>query len=347
MSKRFRAFPDDPERLLMKIGYSDFNTGDGEDKLLKRLGDHKTALISFKVHRIYLFTDDGGSTLKGKAFDAEQNLHRMVVDTYNPPSVNITFDNKGSNRDKPRPTEWFWVKDERKFEKMLRWMDEQVFAIFPYPAIHGTRFLGDGPKDYQFIDADKEYPNRGQHATRFEVNPTRGTVKEREELSRSAKSFHGKNVPQKVSQLDRIEKEKQQKARKKAISEESKRLAKTSAFWNQPYAKGGLKGMKFYDKDMGKDEYGRKDDGKYPNKIVVKVSRWKPNAFLVHYTIDARRRDLVNISKDELDYHSGTIPLHEFLDITSVAKYKKKHIESYKYFEDRFNYDPEVVLDDD
>ena len=128
MSKKFRPFPEDTERLLIKIGYSDFEADDGRDKYLQRLQTHKTSLISFKVHRIYLYTDGGASTLKGKAYDAEQNLHRLVVDTYNPPSVRITFDQKGTDREKPRPTEWFWVKNgKRGLEKMLKWMDEQIF----------------------------------------------------------------------------------------------------------------------------------------------------------------------------------------------------------------------------
>ena len=80
MSKKFRPFPEDPERLLIKIGYSDFEADDGRDKYLQRSQTHKTSLISFKVHRIYLYTDGGASTLKGKAYDAEQNLHRLVVE---------------------------------------------------------------------------------------------------------------------------------------------------------------------------------------------------------------------------------------------------------------------------
>ena len=80
MSKKFRPFPEDPERLLIKIGYNDFEADDGRDKYLQRSQTHKTLLISLKVHRIYLYTDGGASTLKGKAYDAEQNLHRLVVE---------------------------------------------------------------------------------------------------------------------------------------------------------------------------------------------------------------------------------------------------------------------------
>ena len=58
----------------------------------------------------------------------------------------------------------------------------------------------------------------------------------------------------------------------------------------------------------------------------------------VDFSSFATKRDLKKLREQIKD---------EFLDITSVAKYKKKHIESYKYFKDRFDYDPEVVLEDD
>ena len=343
MSKKFRPFPDDPERLLIKIGYSDFEADDGRDKYLQRLQTHKTSLISFKVHRIYLYTDGGASTLKGKAYDAEQNLHRLVVDTYNPPSVRITFDQKGTDREKPRPTEWFWVKNgKRGLEKMLKWMDEQIFNNMPYPAIHGTRFTGDGPNDYQYILPDVEYPDRGQQMTRFEINPESGTVKERRDLARTSKSVHAKRKGQKEMQLDRIEKDRVRKEKEKAIKAEGRRLAKTQAEWSKIF-----KGQKFYDKNMGVDNYGRKDDGKYPNKKVTKVSSWKRGMYLVHYTIDTIPRLLAKIPEDDLKFHTDEIPLHEAFDLKDFAHLKKKYKVNYEYFKDKFNYDPNVNLEDD
>ena len=61
ISKKFRAFPKDPERLLMKIGMSDFGADDGrgkkERKDLSRLQGFRTTLISFKLHRLFQFDE--------------------------------------------------------------------------------------------------------------------------------------------------------------------------------------------------------------------------------------------------------------------------------------------------
>ena len=81
MSKKFRPFPEDPERLLIKIGHSDFEADDGRDKYLQRLQTHKTSLISLKVYRICLYTDGGASTLKGK-LTTQSKLYTGLLSTH-------------------------------------------------------------------------------------------------------------------------------------------------------------------------------------------------------------------------------------------------------------------------
>tara|TARA_B100000424_G_scaffold203511_1_gene160601 strand:+ start:715 stop:1887 length:1173 start_codon:yes stop_codon:yes gene_type:complete len=351
MSKKFKAFPEDPERLLLKIGFSDFATDDGKDKFLARLNSHKTSLISFKLWRLYLFDEGESATKKGRAYDAEQLLQQMITDTYNPPQVRITFDQRGMNVEKPRPTEWFWIKgNERNLNKVLDWMDTVVFTKIPYLAIHGTKFFGNGARDFTMINPKVKYKDIiSNRYTRMEVDPSKGTVQERKELTRISKSDYAKVPDQKELQLDRIAKDREREKQKKLIKAEGRRLARTVAYWNAPVSKGGLRGMKFYDKDMGDDGYGRKDDGKFPNKKVTEVRTWKRGQYLVYYTIDATDRQLLKISGEDLDFYGGSIPLHEFMDIKDkkIAKYKKDHDEAYQYFKQKFNYDPEVTLVDD
>ena len=83
IQKVFRPYAESKEELnLFKIGES--RTG---SDFTKRLGDLQTALISFKVHRIYLY--DLNQATKGKtdksetqASKAERTLHLFVKDDF-------------------------------------------------------------------------------------------------------------------------------------------------------------------------------------------------------------------------------------------------------------------------
>ena len=80
---------------------------------------------------------------------------------------------------------------------------------------------------------------------------------------------------------------------------------------------------------------------------MTKVSSWKRGMYLVHYTIDTIPRLLAKIPEDDLKFHTDEITLHEAFDLKDFAHLKKKYKVNYEYFKDKFNYDPNVNLEDD
>merc|ERR1711990_232920 len=95
----------------MGIGMSNITTRDRIEKGFQRLLSFRTSLISFKVHRVYLFEksdfDEGKQEAFGlNAYNAEQLLHGMVDDKFKPKQVRIKFSN-GQN------TEWWNIKDNQ------------------------------------------------------------------------------------------------------------------------------------------------------------------------------------------------------------------------------------------
>lgn len=354
ISKKFRAFPNDPERLLMKIGMSDFNTDDGrgekERKDLSRLQGFRTTLISFKLHRLYQFDERDTDKDRGSALATEQELHKMVVNEFNPPAIRITFDNTKMDGRKDRPTEWFWIKyGDKGMKKILKWIDEQVYTTTNFEPIWATRFTGNPTQEnyeYENIKPEEEYPDRPPKITSFEV--VSGTVQEKNELSRTSEAVTAKRKTQRQATINRAERQKQLQARNAEILKQEKELEKTKEFWLQVFKKMG---RKFYDKNMGARD-GREDDGKYPNKIVTAVSKPKKlsNApagmFVVHYKPDVTRRELAQMSREDIEFHTDYIPLHEAMNLKSFKNIKEKYKKEFDHFKKKYKY-PDIPIEGD
>jgi len=350
ISKKFRAFPNDPERLLMKIGFSDFKTDDKADddnpknrKDLARLAGFRTTLISFKLHRLFLFGEYQNELARGAAFDFEQQMHKIVVNKFNPPAVRITFDNEAVKGYKDRATEWFWVKNgDRGMKKLLEFIDKEAYFSTNFEPIHATRFF-DNPTDenpnLEVIKPDEEFPDRPPKINSFIV--VNGTVKERSELSRIGDSVQSKRQTQRQQIINENEEKKMLKKRNQAIAEENKKLEKTAAFWSKVF-KNFNKG-KFVDKNMGERD-GRKDDGRYPNYKVSKVTKAKHlnNAprglFIVHYQPDVTRKELREMSPEDVTFHTDYLPLYEALDLKSFKDLKQKYMKEYLHLKKKYRY---------
>ena len=360
ISKKFRAFPSDPERVLMKIGFSDFFTDDRRDKKegdkdrkdLSRLRGFRTTLISFKLWRLIMFDERDTELVKGSAHEVEKELQKMVVDKYDPPSVRITFDNEPMKGYNDRPTEWFWVKGgEKGLIKILEWIDKQLYYNTQFEPAWVTRFHGNPePKNPNMssINPDEEFPDRPPKITSFIV--TRGKVKERNELSRITKAVEGKRITQRQTTEDKKETDKQLEQRKKEIRAEHKKIEKSVSFWSDK-----LKGKKFTDRNMGKrvldngDEV--KDDGKYPHYFIHKVSRptqrikgAPAGVTLVHYKPDVTKRQRMKMTPEEIEFRTDYMMLHEFMDLKDMKDIKTKYKKEYDHMVKKFRYG-EVDLD--
>ena len=137
ISKVMPPHEDDPPLNCVKVGYSSVTTKEKFDKSYTRLLSFRTSLISFKVHRIYLFTasefDQGKKEPSGlNANNAELLLHRLIDAKFKPTQVRLQFTNGVK-------TEWWNVK-EKQMEKFLEFCDKKIQLDTRIPPIYGTRF---------------------------------------------------------------------------------------------------------------------------------------------------------------------------------------------------------------
>ena len=137
ISKVMPPHEDDQPLNCVKVGFSNMKTMEGFEKGYTRLLSFRTSLISFKVHRIYLFTaspfDAGKKEPYGlNARSAEKILHDLIDLKFKPKQLRLQF----SNGEK---TEWWNVK-QPKMEEFLKFCDTTVQLDTRIPPIYGTRF---------------------------------------------------------------------------------------------------------------------------------------------------------------------------------------------------------------
>ena len=127
---------DDPPLHLIKIGMSRHNSR-GPAPLM----DARTYLVSFLVHRIYLFEQydfDGKKHAGGDTYArlAEQALHAFVEERFLPAKMRVEFP---GSFDGDSVSEWF-VVDPAKRKQFLDFLDKKVYYDVLVPPIHGTAF---------------------------------------------------------------------------------------------------------------------------------------------------------------------------------------------------------------
>jgi hypothetical protein len=85
IAKTFKPFDDSDELHLVELGFSKFEDFNSSYNGLSRLSGLKTGLISFKVHRLYLYDSSFDTNLKSsRALQAEQRLHTAIEEDYKP-----------------------------------------------------------------------------------------------------------------------------------------------------------------------------------------------------------------------------------------------------------------------
>jgi hypothetical protein len=304
---------DDKPLNCMKVGFA--RLGGTYEKGFERMNSFKTALITFRIHRIYLFGpndfDQGKKEPLGEnARRAEQLLHYMIDHKFKPEQVRITFSTESN-------TEWWEIK-RRNMDKFLKFCDEVVENDTFAPPLYGTAFTQKTASEVPFVNRPEGkvgayYTKKGE----FKLKDT----------ARATKSKHGsteRSVNTAIKVIQALEEEKKLTAKKR------KEFTKTVTYW-----KDLLVGKKFTTKEKmyGGDKKYFAKNGK--TTYVVTAVKYLPmwQQFMVFYEPDVRKAR--KYKKDgsetkEFEDAQGELPINEMLD--EFPALKRKHMESWEYY---------------
>ena len=307
----------------VKIGMSNLNTREGFDKSYTRLLNFRTTLVSFNLHRIYLFTgndydanDDEPMGLSAR--NAEQRIHKLIDNKFKPKQLRIWFPNG------IKPSEWWDVK-EKMMDKFLKFIDNSIMLETENPPVYGTGFTKDG----------KIFP------VKFPVRPSyTGVQVENGQLVRRQSSRLIENqkyarplpVRQTRQFLDMTKKQFREINR-----QQRKEMLKSEEFWEAL-----LVGKKFVDPKM--DSY---DDGRYPNKVITAVIDGKKvykysresykKQFFVQFEPDLTPSQEQAITQKEFENAEGEMTVNEALEY--LDEIRNQYIDSYDFYVAMNKYD--------
>lgn len=308
ISKVMPPHENDPPLNCVKVGFSNVTTRDNFDKGYTRLLSFRTSLISFKVHRIYLFTASAFDAGKKEPFginarNAEQLLHRLIDDKFKPNQVRLKF----SNGEK---TEWWNVK-EKQMEKFLEFCDTKVQLDTRIPPIYGTRFTRNKTYPIKF-----PYRTMGVGVYVDEKGVPKAKQKYRKTNNQFAKNERVRRTTLAVMKAIKAEKE--------IKGAERRNLEKTVKFWE-----GVFLAKKFTDKKMHPEDKGLWGG----RKIVDSVWRQKGEQIYIGYAPDIRKAAKTggdSSKQEQIDNASGYLTVNEAL--AQFPALKRKYKASYDYF---------------
>lgn len=315
ISKRMPVADGEPPLNCVKVGFSNITTREKFEKGYARLLGFRTSLISFKVHRIYLFGqsdfDAGKKEEFGlKAYEAEQTLHKLIDMKFKPTQVHINFSNG-------EQSEWWNIK-EKQMAKFLDFCDKRIQLDTPAPPLYGTEFLKTSAKKINF-------PAR-MLVTGISVDESGVPQKKRqyrETTNQYARNLRNRRTVSAIIQQKKDEREMNAKRKRD--------LEKTVPFWEKE-----LIGKKFTDRKLHPD-----DKGLWQGKKIIS-SIFKDKQILVEYDPDIRGSTLKKAKEDDVSNASGILTINETL--LYFPKLKKKYLDTYEYyakknkFEDDFDY---------
>jgi hypothetical protein len=308
ISKEFKPFDDEPSINLVKLGMSKFESFDSSYKGLSRLSGLKTGLISFKVHRLYLYDSFDTNTKSTRAFKAEQQLHSAIEEHYKPDRVRVKFRGHASVKDLDPNTEWFAIPKD-KMEDFLKWLDDQVFYEISPVAVYGTAFSARASNPVQ-IDKEKSA------AAGMTLDVVAGRTRAKRGVLTQLQSKYAKSERQANAEVAAKER------RKNELEEHAKlraSLRKTPEFFQKMLVKQrfndpDLDGERWADKVITDVDYFETPDNKrYPNMRVI-------------YEPAPRKRGDKQLTERELDKYGGVLTIPEALHYLPklVKKYKLK-----------------------
>jgi len=308
ISKEFKPFDDEPSVNLVKLGMSKFESFDNSYKGLSRLAGLKTALISFKVHRLYLYDSFDTNTKSTRAFKAEQQLHSAIEEHYRPERVRVKFRGHASIRDLDPNTEWFVIaKDQMK--DFLKWLDDQVFYEISPVAVYGTAFSARASNP---IEIDKEK----SAAAEMTLDVVAGRTRAKKGVLTQLQSKYAKSDRQakaEVAAKERRKNELEQHAELRAS------LRKSPAFFQEKLVK-----QRFTDADL--------DGERWAKKVITDVDYFQgPDGrryrnMRVMYEPAPRARGEKALTQRELDKYGGILTIPEALFYFPKLKEKLKDV---------------------
>ena len=308
ISKVMPPHENDPPLNCVKVGFSNVTTRDNFDKGYTRLLSFRTSLISFKVHRIYLFTASAFDAGKKEPFginarNAEQLLHRLIDDKFKPNQVRLKFSNGVK-------TEWWNVK-EKQMEKFLEFCDTKVQLDTRIPPIYGTRFTRNKTYPIKF-----PYRTMGVGVYVDEKGVPKAKQKYRKTNNQFAKNERVRRTTLAVMKAIKAEKE--------IKGAERRNLEKTVKFWE-----GVFLAKKFTDKKMHPEDKGLWGG----RKIVDSVWRQKGEQIYIGYAPDIRKAAKTggdSSKQEQIDNASGYLTVNEAL--AEFPALKRKYKASYDHF---------------
>jgi hypothetical protein len=312
ISKEFKPFDDEESLHLVKLGMSKFESFDNSYKGLSRLAGLKTSLISFKVHRLYLYDSFDTNTKSTRAFKAEQQLHSAIEEHFKPDKVRVKFRGHASIKDLDPKTEWFVIA-KKQMPEFLKWLDDQVFYEISPVAVYGTAFTARASNP---IEIDKEKSAAAEMELDVVAKRTRAKRGVLTQLqSKYAKSERQTNAE--VAAAERRKNELEQHAKLRAT------LRKTPEFFQRELVK-----QRFTDPDL--------DGEKWQDKIITDVDYFetpegkKYRNMRVLYEPAPRKRGEKELKQKDLDKYGGVLTIPEALHY--FPKLKKKYEEIYDWY---------------
>lgn len=312
ISKEFKPHEDQPELNLVKLGFSKFEDFNNSYKGLSRLTGFKTSLISFKVHRLYLYDSFDTNLKSARAYQAEQRLHEAIETHYKPDRVRIKFRGHASITDLDPNTEWFAIPKD-KMNEFLKWLDDQVFYEINPVAVYGTAFTKNTSSPV-VIDKARSA------AAEMTVDVVSSRTRTKKGLLTQLQNKTAHSDRQERSQVAAKERRKNEL---KEHADLKKTLKRDPAFFQKLFVKQRFKdpdldGEKWQDKIITDADYFEQPDGKkYQNIRVL-------------YEPAPRPRNKKPLTEREKDKYGGVLTIPEIFFY--FPKLKKKHEDIYEWY---------------
>jgi hypothetical protein len=303
---------DSPPIQIFKIGVSTMSGN------IQRMISMRTFLVSFKVHRLYLFErfqlpgQKKGADSSTYAYLAEQQLHASIEAKYAPEKVRVSF--PGSVEGFDSQSEWFIVPTKRE-KAFLNFLDQTVYKDVGVPPIYGSKFVEN-------------------MRTRINIKPNaRGVGFEKIGTTTAKKKKTFRKSESVLARSDRSHRAAgvmalRARQQKKNKAQERARLKKTKPFWEKVFV-----GKTFKDPDLGAGTLKFTELRQIRDLADFAT---QPQLVVLYESAGRRTRSSSNETSE------GYLTINESLDALGPAVIEK-HKDSHAWYRRLNGYDESVV----
>ena len=314
---------------LVKIGFSSILSDSGSNKGLHRVYGLRTALVSLKLHRIYLYSiynyKDGKRNTDAKsAFKAEQMIHDVIEEDFEPkPAIfRIKFRNDTD-------TEWFHIRKEH-MQRFLEFLDDNLFNTISPHCVYGTEFFKNKSRPLE-IEVEPQYVG-------VMYDKETKSLKNRDTLRKVAKDMQENARSLRKRQKD-AEIIRRNIDKKEQVMKDRKKYAKNEEFWQKVFMPGD-DGLEFTTKK--KMWFGDTTWERFPDKKIDGVFYDSgERQVIIWYEINpksliGRGGRVRKISESVKDNAEGYLTVNEALD--EFPKLLSKYRANYNWYKDYNHY---------